>query len=174
MVVMGLISRVLDAAVVAFSAAVAVAAPLIDAQALVPARLVPAPVAELRRRYAAEFGDYLVAELPLFFRGLVLVEIAFLWPLSLANLYGVLAGRRWASTTSLMAGVSSATSMVRIKKQNPNANCCGNHPRWEGSRTVVFVGKVFNFGVVEFVRHYHLFLPVAMVVLVGEVLSFEV
>nr|CAD1819248.1 unnamed protein product [Ananas comosus var. bracteatus] len=64
MVVMGLISRVLDAAVVAFSAAVAVAAPLIDAQALVPARLVPAPVAELRRRYAAEFGDYLVAELP--------------------------------------------------------------------------------------------------------------
>nr|CAD1819158.1 unnamed protein product [Ananas comosus var. bracteatus] len=111
---MGLISRVLDAAVVAFSAAVAVAAPLIDAQALVPARLVPAPVAELRRRYAAEFGDYLVAELPLFFRGLVLVEIAFLWPLSLANLYGVLAGRRWASTTSLMAGVSTATSMAAI------------------------------------------------------------
>jgi hypothetical protein len=98
--------------VVLFSLTVAVAAPLIDAQSVLPRHLFPAPLVSLKRWYAREFGDYLVARPPGFLRGLVWLELAFLWPLALATLYGILARRRWAATTSLIAGVSTLTSMV--------------------------------------------------------------
>ncbi|KAG8080678.1 hypothetical protein GUJ93_ZPchr0007g3971 [Zizania palustris] len=109
---MGVVSAAADAAVVLFSLTIAVAAPLIDAQSVLPRHFFPAPLVALKRWYADEFGDYLVARPPGFLRGLVWLELAFLWPLSVATLYGVLARRRWAATTSLVAGVSTLTSMV--------------------------------------------------------------
>ncbi|XP_072957182.1 uncharacterized protein [Typha angustifolia] len=111
---MGLISGLVDAVVVLFSAVLAVVAPLIDAQICLPLSLYPAPLLELNKWYAQQFGDYLVAEKPHFFVGLTWVEIVFLWPLSIANVYGILARRPWAATTSLMAGVISATSLAAI------------------------------------------------------------
>jgi hypothetical protein len=109
---MGLLSTAADAAVVLFSLAVAAAAPLIDAQAVLPRRLFPAPLVGLHRWYATEFGDYLAAEPPGFFRGLVWLELLLHWPLSVATLYGVLARRPWAGATALAAGVSVVTAMV--------------------------------------------------------------
>ncbi|XP_042415913.1 sigma intracellular receptor 2-like [Zingiber officinale] len=111
---MGLISMLIDAVVVVFSAVLTVTAPLFDAQTCLPKLLYPAPLVELKRWYAEEFGDYLVAEKPGFFTGLVWLEIAFLWPLSVANIYGIVSRRPWATTTSLMAGVNVATTMAAI------------------------------------------------------------
>ncbi|BAT01353.1 uncharacterized protein [Oryza sativa Japonica Group] len=111
---MGLLSTAADAAVVLFSLAVAAAAPLIDAQAVLPRRLFPAPLVGLHRWYATEFGDYLAAEPPGFFRGLVWLELLLHWPLSVATLYGVLARRPWAGATALAAGVSVVTAMSAV------------------------------------------------------------
>ncbi|THU74573.1 hypothetical protein C4D60_Mb04t34810 [Musa balbisiana] len=109
---MGFISGLVNVVVVLFSGVMAVAVPLIVAQICLPGWLYPAPLVELKRWYGEVFGDYLVTEKPHFFTGLVWVDIAFVWPLSLANVYGILARRPWVSTTSLMAGVSTATSML--------------------------------------------------------------
>ncbi|CAM0876848.1 unnamed protein product [Alopecurus aequalis] len=111
---MGVVSAVADAVVVLFSLTIVVAAPLIDGQSVLPHTLYPAPLRGLKRWYAAEFDDYLMAQPPAFLRGLFLLELAFLWPLAVATLYGILAKRRWAATTSLMAGVTTLTSMSAI------------------------------------------------------------
>ncbi|KAJ1288329.1 hypothetical protein BS78_02G080900 [Paspalum vaginatum] len=111
---MGVVSAAADLAVAVFSLTIAVAAPLIDAQSVLPPGLHPAALVELKRWYAAEFGDYLVARPPGFFRGLVWLELAFHWPLAVATLYGLIARRRWVATTSLMAGVSTLTSMSAV------------------------------------------------------------
>ncbi|KAE8810566.1 transmembrane protein 97-like [Hordeum vulgare] len=111
---MGVVSAVADAVVVLFSLTIAMAAPLIGAQSVLPRHLYPALLQDLKRWYAAEFDDYLMAEPPAFLRGIFWLEIAFLWPLSVATIYGVLARRRWAATTSLMAGVTTLTSMSAI------------------------------------------------------------
>jgi hypothetical protein len=116
---MGIISAAADAAVALFSLTIVVAAPLLDAQSVLPHSLIPAPLLDLNRWYAAEFGDYLVGRPPGFFRGLVLLELVFHWPLAVATLYGLLARRRWASTTCLMAGVSTLTSMVKSSFPSP-------------------------------------------------------
>ncbi|EMS49506.1 hypothetical protein TRIUR3_04680 [Triticum urartu] len=111
---MGVVSAVADAVVVLFSLIITVAVPLIDAQTVLPPDLYPAPLRDLKRWYAAEFDDYLMAHPPAFLHGLFCLELAFLWPLSVATIYGVLARRRWAATTSLMAGVTTLTSMSAI------------------------------------------------------------
>ncbi|KAG6535803.1 sigma intracellular receptor 2-like [Zingiber officinale] len=111
---MGFISVLVDAVVVVFSVVLAVTAPLFDAQIVLPDSLYPTQLVKLKRWYAEEFGDYLMAEKPGFFTGLIWLEIAFLWPLSVANVYGIIARRPWVATTSLMAGVNVATTMAAI------------------------------------------------------------
>ena len=111
---MGVVSAAADLAVAVFSLTIAVAAPMIDAQSVLPPGLHPAPLVELKRWYDAEYGDYLMARPPGFFRGIICLELAFQWPLAVATLYGLLTRRRWVATTSLMAGVSTLTSMVLI------------------------------------------------------------
>uniref|UniRef100_A0A453M292 EXPERA domain-containing protein n=1 Tax=Aegilops tauschii subsp. strangulata TaxID=200361 RepID=A0A453M292_AEGTS len=121
---MGVLSAVADAVVVLFSLTIAMAAPLIGAQSVLPPHLYPAPLRDFKRWYAAEFDDYLMAQPPAFLRGIFWLEIAFLWPLSVVTIYGVLARRRWAATTSLMAGVSTLTSMVTLVRRSLPALLC--------------------------------------------------
>lgn len=109
---MGFVSGVVDFVILLFSAVLILAAPLIDAQTCLPSRFFPPALIDLRRWYIEEFDDYLLKENPHFFVGLAWIEIVFIWPLSIANVYGILARRPWAATTSLMAGVSIVTSMV--------------------------------------------------------------
>ena len=61
---MGVVSAVTDLAVAVFSLTIAVAAPLMDAQTVLPPGLHPAPLVELKRWCAAEYGDYLMARPP--------------------------------------------------------------------------------------------------------------
>ncbi|KAF7077197.1 hypothetical protein CFC21_081774 [Triticum aestivum] len=111
---MGALSWAADAVVVIYSLTVAITAPLVVAQGILPRRLFPAPLVAFKLWYAAKFDDYLTAEPPSFFRGLNWLELIFQWPLNVANVYGILAGCPWAATTSLMAGVSTLTSMAAI------------------------------------------------------------
>ncbi|KAL6608296.1 hypothetical protein ACP70R_041359 [Stipagrostis hirtigluma subsp. patula] len=111
---MGVVSAAADAAVAVLSLTVALSSPLLVAQSVLPSSLYPEPLRRLRRWYAAEFNDYLVADPPGFFRGVVWLELVFLWPVAVATFYGVLARRRWAATSSLMAGVCTLTSSSAI------------------------------------------------------------
>lgn len=83
-------------------------------QGVLPRRLFPAPLVAFSRWYAAKFDDYLTADPPALFRGLTWLELAFQWPLWVANIYSILAHQSWAGTTVLMAGVSTLTSMSAI------------------------------------------------------------
>jgi len=74
---MGVVSAVADLAVAVFSLTIAVAAPLMDAQTVLPPGLHPAPLVELKRWCAAEYGDYLMARSPGFFRGLIWLRFLF-------------------------------------------------------------------------------------------------
>ncbi|KAM0943831.1 putative EXPERA domain-containing protein [Dioscorea sansibarensis] len=111
---MGVLSWLVSGVVVLFSAVLVVAVPLIDAQTCFSSSLYPAQLVEFKSWYAEQYGDYLMKEKPGFFLGLVWIEVLLLWPLSIANVYGILSGKRWAATTSLMAGVSSGTSMAAL------------------------------------------------------------
>ncbi|CAA7049555.1 unnamed protein product [Microthlaspi erraticum] len=111
---MGAFCKVIDAVLFTYYAIMAVAVPLIDAQTTLPGALYPAFLVDLNRWYSAEFGDYLLAEKPHFFAGIVWHEILFIWPLSVANLYAILAGRSWLSTTSMVYGASVVTSMAAV------------------------------------------------------------
>ncbi|KAJ6816137.1 transmembrane protein 97 [Iris pallida] len=111
---MGLISGLVDLILLVFSVVLLLSIPLIDAQVVLPPRLFPSQLLELKQWYREEFGDYLMGEKPHFFVGLVWVEILLLWPLSLANVIGILRRKGWAGRTLLMVGVSTATSMTTI------------------------------------------------------------
>ena len=111
---MGAVSAAADGVVVLFSLIFTVAAPLFDSQIVLPRRLYPALLVDIYRWFIAEFDQYLIADPPPFFIGLVWLELGFLWPVCVANLYGILRRRRWAATTSLMAGVYMLTYLVPV------------------------------------------------------------
>lgn len=109
---MGAFLKLVDAVLFLFFVVIAVAAPLIDAQMCLPAGLLPDLLVDLNNWYTREYGDYLVAEKPHFFVGIVWLELLFQWPLALLNLYGILGGKPWFNTTCLIYGVSCFTCMV--------------------------------------------------------------
>ncbi|KAL4572971.1 hypothetical protein LXL04_019760 [Taraxacum kok-saghyz] len=74
----------------------------------------PDILVKLNAWYAQEFGDYLVSEKPHFFVGLIWLELLFAWPLAVASLYGIVAGKAWLRTTCLLYGVTTLTAMVAI------------------------------------------------------------
>ncbi|EOA37154.1 hypothetical protein CARUB_v10010479mg [Capsella rubella] len=111
---MGALGKLIDVALFVFFASMAIIAPLIDGQTSLPGGIYPAVLTDLKSKYIADFGDYLLMEKPHFIVGLVWHELLFLWPLSIANVYGILAGKSWFGTTCLLYGASLVTSMAAI------------------------------------------------------------
>ena len=109
---MGAVRKFVDALLFVFFLVIAVAAPLFDAQTCLPETFFPKSLVDLKNWYSVEYGDYLVREKPGFFVGLVWVELLFAWPLSLLNLYALVAGASWLPTTCLIYGASTLTAMV--------------------------------------------------------------
>ncbi|OVA11113.1 Transmembrane protein 6/97 [Macleaya cordata] len=93
---------------------ITIVAPLFDGQTILPITLFPKFLVDLKSHYAHENGDYLVAEKPDFFIGLIWVELLVQWPLCIANLYAILTNKSWFKKTCLIYGVSTATGMVAI------------------------------------------------------------
>ncbi|MCL7032760.1 hypothetical protein MKW94_015566 [Papaver nudicaule] len=52
--------------------------------------------------------------IPRFFVVLILVEHLLVWPLCIANFYGIFTGKPWAKKTCFIYGVGAAISMVAI------------------------------------------------------------
>lgn len=111
---MGALGKLVDAILLLFSLVIALAAPLLDAQTCLPTTIFPDLLVETKQWYSREYGDYLVEEKPNFFVALVWIELLLQWPLSLVNIYGILAGKSWVKSTCLIYGVSTFTSMVII------------------------------------------------------------
>ncbi|KAK4255355.1 hypothetical protein QN277_008366 [Acacia crassicarpa] len=111
---MGSVVKMIDAIIFLFLLVISLAAPLLDAQTLIPHTYFPDLLIQLKNWYAREYGDYLVIDKPHFFLGLVFFELVFQWPLALLNLYAILTSKPWFNTTCLMYGVSVSTSMVAI------------------------------------------------------------
>ncbi|KAF4382640.1 hypothetical protein F8388_015468 [Cannabis sativa] len=114
--------KVTDAILFVFFVIIALAAPLIDAQTCLPTSLIPDFLVELTSWYSREFGDYLVAERPHFFVGLLWLEFLFQWPLALINLYGILSAKSWFNTTCLIYGVSASTALAAILSEMIGSN----------------------------------------------------
>ncbi|KAJ4837495.1 hypothetical protein Tsubulata_029915 [Turnera subulata] len=93
---------------------IAIVAPLIDGQTVLPSTYYPDKLVNLKQWYAQDFGDYLVVEKPHFFVGLVWYELIFLWPLSLLNLFAILTSKPWLNNTCLIYGASTLSSMAAI------------------------------------------------------------
>ncbi|KAM0049431.1 putative sigma intracellular receptor 2, EXPERA domain-containing protein [Helianthus debilis subsp. tardiflorus] len=111
---MGALMKLIDTILIIFFLIIAIAAPLLDAQTCLPSNIFPDILVHLKTWYTHEYGDYLVSEKPHFFVGLIWVELLFAWPLSIASIYGIAAGKSWVHTTCLMYGVSTLTAMVAI------------------------------------------------------------
>ncbi|CAK7329681.1 unnamed protein product [Dovyalis caffra] len=111
---MGVFVKLIDLILFFFFLVIAVAAPLIDAQTCLPLSLFPDFLINLKQWYAHQYDDYLIIEKPHFFVGIVWLELFFQWPLSLLNLYAILASKSWFNTTCLIYGASVLTSMVAI------------------------------------------------------------
>ncbi|CAH9071405.1 unnamed protein product [Cuscuta epithymum] len=119
---MGALVKLTDLIVFIFFLLIAIAAPLFDAQCILPQNIFPTFVVDLKVWYTQEYGDYLVSEKPHFFVGLIWLELLFAWPLSVISLYGIAAGKSWVSTTCLLYGSSTLTSMVAILAEQMQSN----------------------------------------------------
>lgn len=111
---MGFLCKLIDAALLLVFAVIALVAPLIGSQALLPPEIFPELIVDLRNSYIQKYDDYLLVEKLHFYVGLLWVELLFQWPLALLNIYGVLTHKPWFKTTCLMFGVSVLTSMAAI------------------------------------------------------------
>ncbi|KAJ4846734.1 hypothetical protein Tsubulata_041561 [Turnera subulata] len=93
----------------------ALAMPLFDAQTCLPISLYPDDLVYLKQcRHTLEYDDYLTREKPNFFVGLAWYKLVILWPLSLLNLYAIVASKPWLNTTCIIYGVSILTSTAAI------------------------------------------------------------
>ncbi|XP_021745980.1 transmembrane protein 97-like [Chenopodium quinoa] len=111
---MGCVIKLIDAILLLFFLLMSVVIPLFDAQNCLPNEYYPKVLVDLNSWYSSEYGDYLVAEKPHFFVGLIWMEVLVLWPLSIINLVALISSKSWFRTTCLIYGSSVATSMAAI------------------------------------------------------------
>nr|KYP48248.1 Transmembrane protein 97 [Cajanus cajan] len=113
---MGVVLKLVDAILFLFFLLITVVAPLIDAQTCLPLSYFPDILVQLKEHYTHNYDDYLIAEKPHFFVGLVWLELLFQWPLAILNFYAILTSKPWFNTTCLIYGVSVTTSMRASEK----------------------------------------------------------
>ncbi|KAJ6832455.1 transmembrane protein 97 [Iris pallida] len=105
---MGLLSGVVDGFLLMYCAVNIGAIPLIDSQIILPGTVFPSALVGLKRWYVETFDDYLIAEGPNFYLGLVGVGgMCLILPLSVATVWGILARRAWVGSVILMLGSAS-------------------------------------------------------------------
>ncbi|KAF5954783.1 hypothetical protein HYC85_007639 [Camellia sinensis] len=115
--VMVSVMKLMDRVLIVFSIAFGVAAPLDAGLLFLTPNLDPNNnnnllVHHLKPLYEFKYGDYLVTNKPAFFVALVWLEVVFLWPLQLLNLYGILSPHAsWLPLTFLLFGASYCTTM---------------------------------------------------------------
>ncbi|CAK9142745.1 unnamed protein product [Ilex paraguariensis] len=105
--------KLIDTVLLAFLTVVAVAAPLDVGLCLSP-KIQPDFLLRLQFLYTRKYGEYLATQRPGFFVALVWLEVLFMWPLAVLNLYGNLGGRRWFNATSSVFGASYCTAMIAV------------------------------------------------------------
>lgn len=109
---MGALLKLFDSILLVSFLVHALAPPLIGAQLLLPRALFPDLLIDFRNHYITQSGDYLMAEAPHFFIGLLWLELLLQWPLTLLNLYAISTAKSWLHTTCLIYGVSLFSAMV--------------------------------------------------------------
>ncbi|KAL5710604.1 hypothetical protein ACHQM5_021146 [Ranunculus cassubicifolius] len=109
------ICKFIDAVLFLYFLIITIAAPLLDSQTCLPSHFYPDILIQAKSWYTQQYGDYLVDEKPHFFVGLIALELLLQWPLSIANLYGIVAKKSWYNVTCLIQGVSTFTSMASDK-----------------------------------------------------------
>lgn len=109
---MGALTKLIDVLLFLYFLFIAITAPLTDALAILPTNLLPPILLDLKNLYIKEFDDYLFAEKPHFFVGIIWVELLFQWPLAVSCVYGLAASKSWFKITSLIYGASSFTGLV--------------------------------------------------------------
>ncbi|GJW22467.1 sigma intracellular receptor 2-like protein [Tanacetum coccineum] len=114
---MGALLKVIDAIIFFFFLIIAIGAPLLDSQTILPTSIYPDILVQLKTWYTHEYDDYLFVEKPHFFLGIVWLQLVFAWPLAVASLYGIVSGKSWLGTTCLMYGVTTLTSMAAITSE---------------------------------------------------------
>ncbi|KAH6788965.1 hypothetical protein C2S51_003971 [Perilla frutescens var. frutescens] len=119
---MGALGNLVDIVLFIFFLSSAIGILVIDAQICLPQHLFPPFLVELKSWYTQFSGDYLVAENPHFVVGLVWLELIFQWPLAIASLYGIAAGKSWSNTTCLLYGASTITTWVAILAELTRSN----------------------------------------------------
>ncbi|KAI8014511.1 hypothetical protein LOK49_LG05G02055 [Camellia lanceoleosa] len=117
--VMVSVMKLMDRVLIVFSVTFAVIAPLDAGLLFLTPNLDPNNnnnllVHHLKPLYEFKFGDYLVTNKPAFFVALVWLEVVFLWPLQLLNLYGIILSPHpsWLALTFLLFGASYCTAML--------------------------------------------------------------
>ncbi|KAE8657390.1 putative Ras-related small GTP-binding family protein [Hibiscus syriacus] len=111
---MGFLGKVVDAILLLTFLSMSLVPPLLDAQALVPESVIPDVLVRLYKWYTTEHQDYLLLEQPAFFMALMKLEIFFVWPLAMINLYGLLNSKPWFKSTCLIFGSAIATSTTAM------------------------------------------------------------
>ncbi|KAI8014510.1 hypothetical protein LOK49_LG05G02054 [Camellia lanceoleosa] len=110
--------KLMDRVLIVFSIAFGVAAPFDAGLLFLTPNLDPNNnllVHHLKPLYEFKYGDYLVTNKPAFFVALVWLEVVFLWPLQLLNLYGILSPHAsWLPLTFLLFGASYCTTMYAV------------------------------------------------------------
>ena len=109
---MGVLLKLFDSVLFVSFFVHAMAPPLIGAQLLLPGALFPDVLIDFKEMYIRLSGDYLMAETPPFFVGLLWLELLLQWPLTVFNLYAIWAAKSWLHTTCLIYGVSLFSAMV--------------------------------------------------------------
>ncbi|CAL5333534.1 unnamed protein product [Camellia sinensis] len=118
--VMVSVMKLMDRVLIVFSIAFGVAAPFDAGLLFLTPNLDPNNnnnllVHHLKPLYEFKYGDYLVTNKPAFFVALVWLEVVFLWPLQLLNLYGILSPHAsWLPLTFLLFGASYCTTMYAV------------------------------------------------------------
>ncbi|XP_022775736.1 sigma intracellular receptor 2-like [Durio zibethinus] len=124
---MGALGKVVDLILLLTFLAISVVAPFLDSQTFLPQSMFPDFLVRFYKWYAIENQDYLLLEKPHFFIALMKLELFFVWPLALLNIYGLLTSKPWFNTSCLIFGaalITSTTAMVgdMIGSQKPSSD----------------------------------------------------